>query len=188
FLWIAGVLVQGVGLTTNARTCAAGVHASVILYGFSKVFIYVFLAEKVHVVWAPSTGRPRHASPVYLTCMALVAIYIVIISNLLVMSRSGLNNKAQCIVGMQTAGTYMLLGVDIFISVTLTSLFIWPLWRHNFRSPLLRRVTARSMTATLITLPTSCVNMGVLAWHHSEELGWAFVISWEADVRAFTSL
>ena len=68
------------------------------------------------------------------------------------------------------------------ISVTMTSLFIWPLVRHSFRHSQLRHIARRSVTAASIALTTSCANISVLAAMGGVEYGWLLLLFWEADV------
>jgi hypothetical protein len=42
------------------------------------------LVEKVHIVWSPTAGIPRFKSRIYVVCFITVALYLVIISLLLV--------------------------------------------------------------------------------------------------------
>lgn len=45
FLFTAGVLILGVGMTTSAGACALGIYLCIVFYGTSKLFIYLFLSE-----------------------------------------------------------------------------------------------------------------------------------------------
>ena len=45
FLFTAGVLILGVGMTTSAAACSLGIYLCIIFYGTSKLFIYLFLSK-----------------------------------------------------------------------------------------------------------------------------------------------
>lgn len=45
FLFTAGVLILGVGMTTSAVACSLGIYLCIVFYGTSKFFIYLFLSE-----------------------------------------------------------------------------------------------------------------------------------------------
>lgn len=45
FLFTAGVLILGVGMTTSAMACSLGIYLCIIFYGTSKLFIYLFLSK-----------------------------------------------------------------------------------------------------------------------------------------------
>lgn len=45
FLFTAGILILGVGMTTTAAACSLGIYLCIVFYGTSKLFIYLFLSE-----------------------------------------------------------------------------------------------------------------------------------------------
>ena len=45
FLFTAGILILGVGMTTSAAACSLGIYLCIVFYGTSKIFIYLFLSE-----------------------------------------------------------------------------------------------------------------------------------------------
>ena len=45
FLFTAGVLILGVGMTTGAGACSLGIYLCIVFYGTSKFFIYLFLSK-----------------------------------------------------------------------------------------------------------------------------------------------
>ncbi|KAF8318465.1 hypothetical protein DL93DRAFT_2095238 [Clavulina sp. PMI_390] len=52
FLMITGVLIHGTGLEESRTTCSLGIFSCIALYTSSKVLIYIFLSEKVWLVWS----------------------------------------------------------------------------------------------------------------------------------------
>jgi hypothetical protein len=47
FLFSAGLLISGIGLSLNEHACSAGIFLCIFLYAFSKLLIYWFLGEFV---------------------------------------------------------------------------------------------------------------------------------------------
>jgi hypothetical protein len=45
FLFSAGLLISGVGLSLNEHACSAGIFLCIFLYALSKLLIYWFLGE-----------------------------------------------------------------------------------------------------------------------------------------------
>jgi len=93
FIFSSGILILGVGLEKNGVSCSMGILLCIIFYGTSKFFIYVFLcsslpihirlsiatethtAERVHVVWRPSSHSRRLQCKAYIACVVVLAGY-----------------------------------------------------------------------------------------------------------------
>src|ERR1700733_14883597 len=58
FLLLTGILVHGVGLELSNTSCGLGVVSCIALYSSSKVLIYIFLCERVWIVWS-NMGGPK---------------------------------------------------------------------------------------------------------------------------------
>ncbi|KAI0688223.1 hypothetical protein BC835DRAFT_327876 [Cytidiella melzeri] len=172
---------QGIGIYPTTSACAVALYSSVALYSTSKFFVYVFLVERVHVVWDPTRFKPRRKSPVYLACMAMVFAYMGVTGYVFTDLRFDIS-ESECYMKIQREGAIAFMVVDVVLTIVLTSLFIWSLRKHAHSSPRLRRVAIRSATVVLITLPTSCINIVLLLLHHTIEHGWAFILCWELDL------
>ncbi|KAJ6591500.1 hypothetical protein DFH09DRAFT_1137178 [Mycena vulgaris] len=181
FLFASGVLIFGVGLETHEAGCSAGIYLCIIFYGSSKLLIYAFLIEKVHVVWG--VGEKRLRSPVYIICAGTVGLYGGIIALLFFgrISQFRDGDKA-CVIGLKPIASIPLLSYDLYINVFLTALFLWPLLRSNFSTPQLKRVAIRTLLSSAVALTTSTVNIVVLTILKGHELGWICLASCGTDV------
>ncbi|KAF8314718.1 hypothetical protein DL93DRAFT_2079853 [Clavulina sp. PMI_390] len=47
-----GVLVHGVGLEDSAASCSLAIFSCILLYTTTKLLIYIFLSERVWLVWS----------------------------------------------------------------------------------------------------------------------------------------
>ncbi|KAI0771808.1 hypothetical protein BC629DRAFT_756876 [Irpex lacteus] len=187
FCVVAGTLGYGIGLWESELVCAAGMYSSVAFYSASKFFVYVFLAERIHVVWDATLGQPRRRSPVYWLCMVLIAAYLGIVGYNLYVIRSALSHpadqrNADCYVSLPYSGVIAFMSLDAIITVALTCMFVCPLWKNTCINTNLRKTAIRSIIAVLITLPSSCANMIILLVHGSVEHGWEFMVCWEVDL------
>ncbi|KAL0577794.1 hypothetical protein V5O48_004195 [Marasmius crinis-equi] len=64
---LGGVLIFG--LQTTVQACTTAIAICIVFYGSSKVLVYLFLVEKVCLVWSPRVVvSSRLCSPVYLVC------------------------------------------------------------------------------------------------------------------------
>ncbi|KAJ7486437.1 hypothetical protein B0H11DRAFT_1913721 [Mycena galericulata] len=116
--------------------CSLGIYLCVLLYTTSKILIYYFLVEKVYVVWAD--GAKRLESRIYLISMGTVSLYVGVIVALVI-----------GVIGVKPTASLLLLSFDLFISVLLTSLFLWPLLRLRASNPNLRRMAIRTLLTAL---------------------------------------
>ncbi|KAJ7198253.1 hypothetical protein GGX14DRAFT_525787 [Mycena pura] len=184
FVFSTGVLIFGVGVEMNRILCAAGTYLCVAFYTTSKVLIYMFLTEKVYLVWGKSTRRLR--SPVYLICMTSVLLYVLAILVVVIFGRITLfrstDDEGTCDIGLKPTASVPLLVYDLYINILLTSLFLWPLFRLRISSPIVKRVAARTLVAAVATLATSTVNIGLLTGLRGGELGWICLGICGADV------
>ncbi|KAJ6598071.1 hypothetical protein DFH09DRAFT_1130912 [Mycena vulgaris] len=181
FMLSTGLLVHGVGMQTNIIACAAGAYICVLMYATSKVFIYLFLTEKVYIVWGNGVKRMR--SPMYLFCVGTICLYAAVISAMIYgrvhKFRSG---DGACIIGTKFHTTLPLLSFDLFINILLTALFLWPLLRTQFMNVKLKRVATRTLAASIVSLTTSTVNVAILTILGGRELGWLCLGSCGVDV------
>jgi hypothetical protein len=69
-----------------------------------------------------------------------------------------------------------------FITIVLTGLFLWPLFRSNLISTRIRRATLRTAIATFIGLTVSTINVGISVVEHGEESGWLCMCACTFDI------
>ncbi|KIO34176.1 hypothetical protein M407DRAFT_17083 [Tulasnella calospora MUT 4182] len=184
FIFCAGLLMSGAGLSTSRLNCSLAIFSCILLYAVSKLFIYLFLIEKVYVVWAPhGTARPsRLKSRIYCLCCALLLPLVIIIIVLLFGRIAHLRETDRvCVIGLRKGASLSLLCYDLAMTAILTTLFVYPLLRSKV-SPRLRQVASRTLVASTAALVTSCANIAVLTVLHGKELGWVCLSSCGADV------
>ncbi|KAL0063360.1 hypothetical protein AAF712_009755 [Marasmius tenuissimus] len=178
-----GLLIFGIGLETGTAACTAAVLLCVIFYGSSKVLIYCFLVEKVHLVWSPTTGiGGRLKSRVWLACMSLNVGYLVVVFLMCLGLIHYHRDDGLCIIGIKPFSSITLLVFDLFITIVLNVLFLFPLIRSKIANPRLRAVAIRTAFASIVALVTSTVNIAVVTAMKGHELGWVCLGSCAADV------
>lgn len=182
FLFTCGVLIFGVGLERGIAICSLSIYLCIAFYGTSKLFIYCFLIEKVHIVWAPTSGAKRFRSPVYIICVVTVALYAVVAALMCIGRVHYFREDGACVTGVKLFASIPLLSYDLYVNIFLTSLFLWPLVKTGKIHPMLRRVAKRTLLAATVALTTSTVNVLVLTLQHGKELGWVCLGSCGADV------
>ncbi|CAK5276368.1 unnamed protein product [Mycena citricolor] len=181
FLFVSSFLIFGLGLQLDAASCGSAIYLCVTFYTTSKVLIYIFLSERVHIVW--DTGTERVRSPVYLVCAVTVAMYVGVVVAVFVGRidefRAG---DGACVIGLKTVASIPLLSYDLYVNILLTGLFLYPIFRSSRRNPRLRRVAIHTVVAAGIALSTSTVNIAVLTVMHGRQLGWLCLTNCATDV------
>ncbi|KAJ7191310.1 hypothetical protein GGX14DRAFT_481597 [Mycena pura] len=181
FLLSSGMLVFGVGLQLNKIACSAGIFICVAFYSTSKILIYLFLTEKVYIVWGGAQRRLR--CPAYLVCMGSVSSYLVIMVVMFIYRVDSFRpGDGACVLGLKPTASIPLLSFDLYINILLTTLFLWPIFRSNHVNPQLKRVATKTLIASSVALTTSTINIAVLTILHGRELGWVCLASCGTDV------
>ncbi|KAJ7153840.1 hypothetical protein C8R46DRAFT_1268388 [Mycena filopes] len=182
FILSAGLVLFGVGLQHDSGiACSAGIYLCVVFYASSKILIYSYLTEKVHIVWGG--GEPRLTSPVYLICMGTVLLYVGVIIVMLIERIAYFRpGDGLCVIGLKPVASLSLLCFDLYINVLLTSLFLWPLVRTKVPNARLKRVTTRTLVGSIAALTTSTVNIAILTALNGREFGWVCLGSCGSDV------
>ncbi|PVF96531.1 hypothetical protein CPB86DRAFT_816282 [Serendipita vermifera] len=180
FVFLSGLLVNGIGMSLNKATCELGIYSCIIFYCVSKLLTYMFLLEKVYIVW-PNKGS-RWSSTAYKVGFGALSGFAVVIVMMFIGRIAYIRDDRQCVIGLQKASSMTTLFVDLFVNILLTSMFLWPLLRINLLSPNLRKVAKRTFIASTVALTISAVNMAVLTILHGRELGWICLASCSTDV------
>ncbi|CAE6440531.1 unnamed protein product [Rhizoctonia solani] len=100
FLFSTGLLIGGAGMSSSFLNCALGIYACILLYAGSKMLIYSFLIEKVHVVWG-GTHQPRLHSKVYWGCLVTMMPYVAIVIMMLIGRVAYFRDDRSCIIGLR---------------------------------------------------------------------------------------
>ncbi|KAJ1305484.1 hypothetical protein OPQ81_000491 [Rhizoctonia solani] len=183
FLFSTGILINGVGMSSGFIQCALGIYACILLYAGSKVLIYCFLIEKVHVVWG-GTHQPRLRSKIYWGCLITMMPYAVIVIMMLIGRVAYFRDDRSCIIGLRTYASLSLLIYDLYINIFLTGMFLWPLFRSRLSNPKIKKMAMRTLVAAFAALTTSTVNIAILTIMHGQQLGWVCLGSCGTDVMA----
>jgi hypothetical protein len=182
FLFSSGILIFGVGLEFHEAVCSTGVFACIFFYATSKLFVYFFLIERVHVVWMPATGIKRFKSRVYIICFVTVCAYAVVIG-LMVVGRINYYREGDsvCVLGLRPISSYPLLIYDLYINIFLTSMFFLRLRRARLNARL-KRIAIHALMSAAVALTTSTTNIVILGVVGGTEIGWLCLASCSIDV------
>lgn len=182
FVFSAGVVVNGVGTSLNPAACLSGIYLCIFFYASSKVLIYLFLAEKVHIVWSAGQPISRFKSKVWLVCFVVLFGYVAIFILMIVAKIAYITDDRTCIIGLKSIASIPLLAYDIWLTSFLTFMFVWPLLRRNLSTGNLRALAVRTCWAAGVALATSVVNIAILTSLHGQQLGWVCLASCGFDV------
>ncbi|KAG0325670.1 hypothetical protein BGZ99_000318 [Dissophora globulifera] len=183
FSLVAAMLVETNNF--NLISCTLSIYSCIVLYAMSKIFIYLFLMEKVYVVTAVGTTRSNFI--LYRINLALLLPYVGIFCLMIIFRVSELGEDGLCNIGLLPPASVTLILYDIFISSWLTMLFIRPLMSSTsmLQGPSkgkLRDVARRTLFGSLISLVLSTVNIFTLVMFKGQERGLICLASCTVDV------
>ncbi|KAJ7198323.1 hypothetical protein GGX14DRAFT_573559 [Mycena pura] len=189
FMLAAGLLILCADLQRDITACTAGIYLCITFYMSSKLMMYLFLTEKVYIVWANDNSVRRLRSPVYLLCLGTICLYLaVIIAMYLGRIVEFRNLDRACEIGLKPTASLTLLS---YINVLLTFLFLWPIFRAKFTDIRLKdrffvggspAQYGNFTRASVAALTTSTINIVVLTALNGREFGWLCFGSFGADV------
>ncbi|KAH7097520.1 hypothetical protein BKA62DRAFT_623817, partial [Auriculariales sp. MPI-PUGE-AT-0066] len=182
FLVGSSILLNGVGMSRSANICELGIYLCAVSYATSKLFCYMFLTEKVHVVWGKGKHVSRTASPVYKLCFGVLCLYVIVFVIMIIGRVAFLREDKTCVIGLEPFASIPLLSYDFAVNLLLTGLFVWPLVRTDQKSTRLRQMTVRTLIAAIVSLATSTVNIATLTIMHGHQQGWVCLAACGTDV------
>ncbi|KAL7411107.1 hypothetical protein BDY24DRAFT_436093 [Mrakia frigida] len=203
FLYAAGILVLGIGMSQSTVSCSLGIFSCIVFYALSKIFIYLFLIEKVHIIG--NTSLPRLKSKLYIACLVAMTPYVAVLVLMIAGRIAEITSNGACYIGLAKFASLSLLIYDLFLNVYLTSLFVWPILTSkcstSFRllrslrclvltfssllvsqSSTLRSEPSLPGLSALMALTTSTINILVLTLMNGRQLGFVCLGSCGADV------
>ncbi|PVF91912.1 hypothetical protein CPB86DRAFT_802454 [Serendipita vermifera] len=182
FVFSGGLVVTGIGMSLNPRACLTGIYLCISFYASSKVFIYIFLADRVYIVWSANNPVSRRKSKIWMLCGVVLLGYVVIFVLMLIAKIAYIRPDGTCVIGLGGIASIPLLTYDFFLNIFLTTLFVWPIFRRKLSNPKLRDLAKRTSFAATVALGTSVVNILVLTILHGQQLGWVCLASCGFDV------
>ncbi|KAM0751548.1 hypothetical protein T439DRAFT_324733 [Meredithblackwellia eburnea MCA 4105] len=182
FVFTSAILVIGIGTSFNQIACQVGIWWCIFLYATSKICIYLFLMERVHLVFGNTAGGQvsRLKSPWYRVAMAFFTLWIGVAIAMIVGRIAYIRPDHACMIGLKLYATVPMLTVDAIVNLFLTTAFVVPIYKSRFgKAQTLARNSIIAATAALIT---SFVNICILAIQDGKQLSWVCLGSCGMDV------
>ncbi|KAJ4465450.1 hypothetical protein J3R30DRAFT_3315439, partial [Lentinula aciculospora] len=185
FVFFAGLLSSGIGLSWSHTTCTLAICSCISFYAISKILIYAFLSEKVvYIIWTGGNQVSRYKTTVYRLC-AFVLLGYFAIGILMILGRdSTVRADGVCVIGLKAFATIPLIAYDLSLNIFLTAMFMCPLWLLHPISPRLRSVAKRTLYGATISLISSAVNIMIMLLLSGNELGWVCMTACVSDVSS----
>lgn len=125
-LLISGaILIYGLNFTTW-KECRASITVCIFLYFLSKILLYIFYMERVHIARLPVAPK-RSRDPIWLAGMVIIvglfggmAVWCIATPHANISVQDG-----QCRIGSDMIPSYTAFSFDIIINIGLTGVFIW---------------------------------------------------------------
>ncbi|KAJ1327365.1 hypothetical protein MN608_06692 [Microdochium nivale] len=198
----SAVVQYGLNPDGNASVCDASALVCITLYAIMKQLLYLFLADRLHVV--RSSIKSRKKSKLFLVHTIGIGICIVVLAIIFIFLRLHYLEGDVCVIGVQRV--MMIIGVtfDALINVYLTSFFLYYLiksfnilpfrtWRSagiqslgsNERARPLRvtinKLTSRTTIGLGITLVATITNLTTMTLMNGEVI-WLCFLTCKADI------
>ncbi|PVF91913.1 hypothetical protein CPB86DRAFT_802455 [Serendipita vermifera] len=144
FVYWGGLVATGIGMSKSPRICLTGIYLCISFYGSSKVLTYIFLADRVYLVWSANNPVSRRNSKIWILCGVVLLGYVVCFVLMIIAKIAYIRSDGNCVIGLEGAASIPLLVYDSFLNIFLTTLFAWPLLRRKLSNPKLRALAKRT--------------------------------------------
>ncbi|KAG9668621.1 hypothetical protein KCU95_g15988, partial [Aureobasidium melanogenum] len=165
FIFCTAVLSKAFSLNQSAGICDGAILLCLLCYMTTKIMIYYFLVEKVHIIRTTNTAR-RKSKLWLFNFFGVICPYVVLVILNFVFRIAYINEKGVCVIGMKRRALVPLITFDVVLNVYLTSLFLHPLRQcYSFKqgkNSLMRTLVLRTFVGSCATLLMSVVNLSVL--------------------------
>ncbi|KAI5462278.1 hypothetical protein BGZ63DRAFT_209469 [Mariannaea sp. PMI_226] len=188
FVVVTTLIQQIFGVNSSYSMCHGAILLCLVCYVTTKIFIYVFLVEKAHII--RGNGKTRLQSKLYcFNSFGMLGLYSIVVVVNFIFRIAKIDENGVCIIGMKSIAMIPLISFDAVVNVYLTVLFLIPLRNlHSFKnipkSPAnirLRHVAFRTFVGSCCTLVSSVVNLTVLMVLNGEP-GWVCLMCCNSDV------
>ncbi|KAF9433276.1 hypothetical protein BGZ76_009666 [Entomortierella beljakovae] len=179
--WLFTIVASMLAQTNNNNkvSCTISIFACILLYASSKVLIYLFLIERVHVV--STIGTTRWNSTMFRINIALLSPYGIVFI-LAVLYRSAYleshdtDTLGQCNIGLKLEASIPFIVYDLMMSSWLTFLFLKSLTSSTSKlqgptKSKLRNVARRTFVGSVWALLLSTANISILVYFQGNERG-----------------
>ncbi|KAK3808602.1 MAG: hypothetical protein J3Q66DRAFT_355194 [Benniella sp.] len=189
--WLFSVMAAMLVQTNNYNlvSCELSIFTCIALYAGSKVIIYLFLIERVHIVTA--VGVSRWNSVMFKFNMLMLAPYygiagLAVVYRVAYIKQDG-PTAGQCHIGLFKPASIPFIVYDIVMSCWLTALFLKALLSSTslLQGPTkskLRDVARRTLLGSLLALILSCANIATLVHFEGNERGLMCLATCTMDV------
>ncbi|CAI6309562.1 unnamed protein product [Periconia digitata] len=132
------ILVYGLNLTTY-KQCRASITVCLFLYFSSKIFLYIFYLERVHLVRSPDVFKRRHDKIWVIGMITVVGFFGGMALWAIATPHARIDIKdGHCRIGSDMVPSYTTFSSDIIINIALTGVFCWlifPMLLNDARNP-----------------------------------------------------
>ncbi|CEG63636.1 hypothetical protein RMATCC62417_00751 [Rhizopus microsporus] len=170
----------------NMVSCTLGMLLCDIFYAGSKIVIYGWLIERIHLVTAVKTSRLRTCQ--YRIHLLMLCPYGIILALMLSYRNIYLEPDGTCTIGLQLIASVPLLVYDFLLNFYLTWLFMSPLMnvgmtsRTNWKKSRLYKLARRTLVASIVSLLISFFNVLVVVITKGHERGLVCLTMCTVDV------
>ncbi|KAF9439205.1 hypothetical protein BGZ76_008571 [Entomortierella beljakovae] len=178
--WLFSIMASMLAQTNNDNftSCSLSIFVCIILYAISKILIYLFLVERVHIV--SSIGVQRWHSPMFRFNVLILTPYAAIFGlavgyRVATIVPDG-DEMGHCKIGLRSESSVPLIIYDVLLSCWLTFLFLKALLSSTSQlqgpsKTKLRNVARKTLAGTILSLIFSTGNIASIVAYAGHERG-----------------
>ncbi|KAI8360517.1 hypothetical protein B0O80DRAFT_372002, partial [Mortierella sp. GBAus27b] len=185
--WLFSVMAAMLVQTNNYNnlSCELSIFTCIALYASSKIIIYLFLIERVHIVTA--VGISRWNCSMFKFNMLMLVPYLGVGILAVIYRIATVTDDGMCHIGLFKTASVPFIVYDILISCWLTALFLKALLSSTslLQGPTkskLRNVARRTLLGSFLALVLSCANISTLVYFEGRERGLMCLATCTIDV------
>jgi hypothetical protein len=156
----------------NELNCDISIWACIFLYTTNKIFLYIYLIEKSHIInCALSKFEKRAESKLYKSNMISLSLWSVVLVLMIMYRKSSVNDDGECHIGLTSVASVSLLVFDTLYRIYLMALFVWPLWRYANESAVVMTMAKKNLFGAVLSLLCSFLNLLSVVFANGHEQG-----------------
>lgn len=152
--------------------CDISIWSCILLYTTNKLFLYVYLIEKSHIInCALSKFEKRSESKLYMCNIVSVSLWCVLLVLMILYRKSSVDSDGICHIGLTHVASVSVLVFDTLYRIYLMSLFVWPLWKFANESDVVMAMAKKNLFGAVVSTLCSFFNLLSVVFANGNERG-----------------
>ncbi|KAL1297616.1 hypothetical protein AAFC00_006177 [Neodothiora populina] len=185
FTFSTMILEKGFELNASFKICDDAALGCIAFYLSTKVLLYYFFVEKVHIIRHQNKSR-FHSKLWLFNAIVVLGPYVIMGVCAFYYRLADIDTEGVCKIGLDRRVLVSITAYEVMLNVYLTALCLAPLrkmyaYRYCSSNRGLRRMAFRTTVGACITTLTMCLNLSTLA-AFEQEPGWMCLMLCNLDI------